>query len=718
MTMRQRLSHSLRLVVLAGAGALIFAGGSSAGPRPAPRHDSSTILVKFKIGNAQAQVAAAGDRVVGQTKTRVLIVEVHGRTLDQALMGYALRPDVQYAEPNFIASAALDSPNDPSYASQWALSKINALGGWSTYPGSFVAGGGPTIAIVDSGVDSSHPDLADGRVLISSGANCTSGTCIADPALDDYGHGTHVAGIAAAATNNGEGVAGLAYSSSILPVKVLDSAGNGSYASIANGIIWAADHGARVINLSISGSAYAKTMCDAVTYAISAGAVVVAAAGNDSTFTNEYPAACAGAVGVAATNSNDQPAAFSDYGYPDVFLSAPGVAILSTGMGGGYLSADGTSMAAPFVSGLSALLVGQNPARTPADVKRILAGASDKVGSGAYSNDRFNVCGGSCTWSSSYGYGRIDVAQALSGQSVPDFSVSASPSSVTVFKGGTATYSVATAAAGGFSGTASLSVSGLPAGATPSFSASPISVGGSSTLTVATTTSILPGTYTLTISAVSGTSTRTAPATLVVSGPDFSVSLSPSTVTVARGSSTIYTVSSAALGGFSGTATLSAAGAPTGGTAKLSKTSITVGGSTTLTVSTASTTLAGTYTLTVTATGGGKTHTASASLVVVIPDFTLSVTPASATVAHGASAVFTVSVSPINLFAGIVSLSATGVPTNGRATFSKTSITKQGSVTLTISTASTTPAGSYTVTVKGLSGTTLTHTVPIALTVT
>src|SRR5438093_160777 len=166
--MRQRLSHSLRLVVLAGAGALIFAGGSSAGPGSAPRRDSSTILVKFKIGNGQAQVAAAGDRVVGQTKTRVLIVEVHGRTVDQARMGYA---------------------------------------------------------------------------------------------------------------------------ASILPVKVLDSAGNGSYASIANGIIWAADHGARVINLSLSGSAYAKTMCDAVTYAISAGAFVVAAAGNDSTFTNEYPAA-------------------------------------------------------------------------------------------------------------------------------------------------------------------------------------------------------------------------------------------------------------------------------------------------------------------------------------------------------------------------------------------------------------------------------------------
>src|SRR5205823_10903745 len=125
------------------------------------------------------------------------------------------------------------APSDPSYSPQWALQTIHPLDGWSIFPGSFNASAGATIAIVDSGIDSSHPDFAAGHILTGAGANCLTGTCVSDPADDDFGHGTHVAGIAAASTDNGVGISGLAFSSPLVPVKVLDSTGSGSAAALA-----------------------------------------------------------------------------------------------------------------------------------------------------------------------------------------------------------------------------------------------------------------------------------------------------------------------------------------------------------------------------------------------------------------------------------------------------------------------------------------------------
>src|SRR5206468_7902629 len=119
---------------------------------------------------------------------------------------------------------------------------------------------GPAIAIVDSGVDSLHSDLY-GSVATDLGANCLTGVCASDGAADDYGHGTHVAGIAAARANDGLGIAGVAFEAPIIPVKVLDSTGSGTYAAIASGIIWATDQGARVINLSLGGTGYSQTVC-------------------------------------------------------------------------------------------------------------------------------------------------------------------------------------------------------------------------------------------------------------------------------------------------------------------------------------------------------------------------------------------------------------------------------------------------------------------------
>ena len=175
--------------------------------------------------------------------------------LDVRLAAYRASGKVVFAEPNYIAhTTAMPAPNDGSYGSQWALPKINAVDGWSIFPGSYTSTGGVPVAVVDTGIAWTHPDLT-GRIDTADGAGCvdSTDTCSgANSSVDDNGHGTHVAGIVGAATNNGVGVAGTAYSSPIIPVKVLNSSGSGTYAAITNGITWAADHGARVSGMSRS----------------------------------------------------------------------------------------------------------------------------------------------------------------------------------------------------------------------------------------------------------------------------------------------------------------------------------------------------------------------------------------------------------------------------------------------------------------------------------
>jgi thermitase len=337
-----------------------------------------------------------------------------GLSVEQAVALYSRLPGVVYAEPNGVAHAALAAPNDPSYPSQWALERIHAVDGWSAWPGGYGRSGGPTVAVLDTGVYAGHPDLAG---VVLPGANCTSGVCTSGGAGDDNGHGTHVAGTIAADTNNAIGVAGVAPGSSVLPVKVLGASGSGSYAGIAAGIDWAVAHGARVINMSLSGSTSSVTLCSAVSRALDAGVVVVAAAGNGSSSAASYPAACSGTFGVSATTSSDVLASFSNVGYPDVDVAAPGASILSTLRDGTYGYYSGTSMAAPHVSGLAALLLGQSGARSPLDVMRIIALSSDHIGGASYGSDPSGLCV-ACTWSTAYGYGRINVARAL-GTSAP-----------------------------------------------------------------------------------------------------------------------------------------------------------------------------------------------------------------------------------------------------------------------------------------------------------
>jgi uncharacterized membrane protein len=708
--------HGLLTAVIVGAGALSLLGAPVGQADPA---HPKTILVKFKPGiDGSSTVVNNGDDPTAITKTNVVVVDLKdGETLEEGLAAYGTSPEVAYAEPNATYAGALDPPSDPSFSSQWALSRIQALDGWARYPGSYFSSEGSVVAVVDTGVDATSPDLSDGRVLTSSGANCLSGTCISGSASDDNGHGTTVAGVLAASANDSIGIAGEAFSSAVLPVKVLDSTGSGDLSSIAAGIIWAADHGARVLNLSLAGP-FSQTLCDAVSYANSAGALVVAAAGNNGWSQATYPAACPGAIGVAATDSSDRIPFWSNYGYPNVFVSAPGVSILTTARGGGYTTVDGTSVAAPYVSGLAALLFSRDPLRTSAVVETILAQTADKVGSGTYGADPYSTCA-TCTWNGYYGYGRINVAGALYSPAPPpsNFFLSASPTAATVGQGKTTSLSVSVGSNSGYVGSVNLSVSGLPADATASFSSGSVAAPGASQLTVTAASTTPAGAYTLTISGSGGTKTHTTTVTLSVVTPDFTISASPASATVPRGQSTSYAVYLGSVGGFSETATLSVTGLPTYATGTFSLSSLGVPGSAALTVKTATTTPAGTYTLTIKGTSGTIIHTTTVTLTVVIPDFTVAASPASATILQGETTSYPVSVGVLNGFTGSIALTVTGYPSGATVSYSPSSVAAPGNSTLTVKAGSTTPGGTYTLTVTGTSSTKVVRTSKVTLTV-
>ena len=273
----------------------------------------------------------------------------YGLSVDAAKRAIEALPGVRYVEEDAAVKAESYS-GDPYFDKQWYLTRIGAPAAWE----SGIKGDGVLVAVVDSGVDASHPDLK-GRV--ERGHDFVDGD---EDAYDPYGHGTHVAGIIASPGDNGEGVAGLAWRARILPVRVLDGSGYGYYSDIIAGIRYAADCGARVINLSLGGGANSQALQEAVDYARSKGCLLVAAAGNGGQDALSYPAACEGVIGVGATDTEDRPASFSNRG-GDLDLVAPGVSIYSSYPGGRYAPLSGTSMSAPQVSGALALLLSKNP---------------------------------------------------------------------------------------------------------------------------------------------------------------------------------------------------------------------------------------------------------------------------------------------------------------------------------------------------------------------
>lgn len=302
-----------------------------------------------------------------------------------------------------VAALAADDPYRPA---QWGLERIGAPDAWSASRGR-----GQVIAIIDTGVDPTHPDLVD-RFLRDGQGRVVGRDLIEDDAVaqDENGHGTMVAGIAAAAADNGVGIAGTAPQARIMPVRVLDEQGRGSAADVDQGIRWAVDNGATVINLSLEsvaplpGAIVSQAPDEAVRYAWEAGVPVVAAAGNSGAPFTDYPSSSPVLL-VGATDRDDARTGFSDTGRRDAVL-APGVEIVSTWCdptpqgcdpANRYGQADGTSFAAPFAAGALAVLRGAGLAPAAA-VQRLRETAEDL---GPEGPDTTN------------GYGRIDLARAV-----------------------------------------------------------------------------------------------------------------------------------------------------------------------------------------------------------------------------------------------------------------------------------------------------------------
>jgi uncharacterized protein YkwD len=263
--------------------------------------------------------------------------------------------------------------NDPMVDQQYALGRMSVPDAWTRSYGD-----GIIIAVVDTGVDFTHPDLA-GK-FVSRGHDFVNND---NDATDDQGHGTHVSGIAAGATNNGVGIAGVGYNAKVLPVKVLNANGSGDMGTIASGIAWAVDNGAKIINLSLGGPMGAAVLETALNNAWAKGAIVVCAAGNTGSTSPQYPAVYANCISVAATDAADRLASFSTYG-PGIDVAAPGVQILSTVRGGRYESWNGTSMATPNVAGVVALIWAAHPTWTNAQVRAALENNTDNIGSSTY----------------------------------------------------------------------------------------------------------------------------------------------------------------------------------------------------------------------------------------------------------------------------------------------------------------------------------------------
>ncbi len=390
--------------------------------RPGRRYAENQVLVKFKPGLSQKLIEGTLTAFSVRTIHKVDALDVYQvripatASVEEMVFALGRNPDVEYAEPNFIAHIAAVTPNDPYFRYQYALrntgqeigtdgpkgtsgADIKAPEAWGETKGD----GETIIAIVDTGVDLLHPDIQN-RIL-SSGRDFVNEDF---DATDDHGHGTHVAGIAAADTDNGVGVAGIAWNCKILPVKVTDENGDSYYSWLIDGIKWAADNGADVINISLGGEDPSSALRDALRYAYEKGIVIAASAGNDDTSV-AYPAAYdAYCLAVAATDYDDTRTSWSNHG-SEIDVAAPGERVLSlvpTWYWGDdsppYGFGSGTSMSAPQIAGLAALIKSYKPWLKPGEIMDIIRYSADDVNSSEHKGKDEYI-----------GYGRIDMAKAL-----------------------------------------------------------------------------------------------------------------------------------------------------------------------------------------------------------------------------------------------------------------------------------------------------------------
>ncbi len=365
-----------------------------------PIETTDQVVVGFEPGkesDAVAAATAAGAKVSRRASAAgFLVVKVPvGQTAASVSARLSGKSGVRFAEPDGIVHA-LFTPNDTYFPLQVNLAKIGAPAAWDNTQGSPSV----TIAIVDSGVDLNHPEFA-GRIDTVNDYDFANNDVVA---MDDFGHGTHVAGIAAAATNNGQGVAGVAGGCEILPVKVLDSKGSGTDSNVALGIKWAADRGAKVINLSLGGVGWSSVLADAATYAQARDCVIVAATGNQGSNSVFYPAALPGVIGVGSTAADDTLSSFSNRG-PGVDITAPGEDIWSTYPSPAYQRMNGTSMATPHVTGAAALVRTLHPELNRTQVENLLEQTALDLGAPGRDD--------------SFGWGRLRLAEALGSATPP-----------------------------------------------------------------------------------------------------------------------------------------------------------------------------------------------------------------------------------------------------------------------------------------------------------
>jgi subtilisin family serine protease len=334
-----------------------------------PRYDPDRVAVMFRKGTSR-EAAARAIELAGGTLERAIpklnayLVGVDPGQSADVLSFLRSRLAVKSAAQEVMSEALDVTPDDSAWPQQTGLRLAGFPAAWDVTQGSSRV----VVAVIDTGVDGQHPDLRGALVpgydFVNSDAN----------PMDDHGHGTAVAGVIAARAGNHLGGAGICWRCSIMPIKVLDASGSGDDTLIAAGIVWATDHGAKVINLSLGGPGASQELTSAIGYATGKGVIVVAAAGNSGTTTQFYPAADPRALSVAATTVADQRYPWSNFG-SWVRLAAPGCNVAPV-LGGGYGNFCGTSSAAPLVTGLIALELSAEPSATPQQMEQAIISAA------------------------------------------------------------------------------------------------------------------------------------------------------------------------------------------------------------------------------------------------------------------------------------------------------------------------------------------------------
>jgi hypothetical protein len=332
------------------------------------------LVVGFEENASSTTMSAVIEDVDGTVKSSLpaidaSVIEVQDGQTSEAIASLEAAPSVEYVEPEVLLEATDVSPNDSLWSQQWGPKLVRAPAAWEATRGSASV----VVAVLDTGVDAGHADLRGAVVpgfdLVNNDTNPN----------DDNGHGTAAAGIIAARTNNLQGEAGVCWNCAIMPVKVLGANGSGTTSAIASGILWAVDHGADVINLSLGGTGTTTALADAVAHAESEGVVVVAAAGNNGNTTRFYPAAYPQVISVAGTDSSDSRYDWSNYG-SWVQVAAPGCNV-APDAGGGYVNFCGTSSATPVVSGIAGLAYSLEPTLSKSAFEYALRNAAVPVGS-------------------------------------------------------------------------------------------------------------------------------------------------------------------------------------------------------------------------------------------------------------------------------------------------------------------------------------------------